>query len=193
MRVLRGVKQQKRLKGIKLELLQWLVALLKPFRDETTELKANHYPTLPLVLPTSVALQEHCQPQLLDNVAQEAMRKRALKILCDTLKPTLKQKVATFLVPVYRHLVMIEDEDERKKIFDNVRTKINGQEATAAAEDEPDHQQEPEPDPQPPRKRLRRIGANFQKWKVSGTATKPDEVSAYLQDAPDVDIEDVFP
>ncbi|KAK3933117.1 Zinc finger protein 618 [Frankliniella fusca] len=191
MRVLRGVQQQKRLKGIKLELLQWLVAFLKPFRDETTELEANHYPTLPLVLPTSVALQEHCQPQLLDNVAQEAMRKRALKILGDTLKPTLKQKVATFLVPVYRHLVMIEDEDERKKVFDYVRTKINGQES--AAEDEPDQQQqEPEPE-EPPRKRPRRIGANFQKWKASGTAPKPDEVSAYLQDAPDVDIEDVFP
>jgi hypothetical protein len=114
--VLTEVKQADRMKHMELEKLQWLESFLKPFRDVTNDLEGQLYPTLPLVLPASCNLREHCLPQLEDTAAEEAMRTRAYNLLLKKFNPTMKQKVATFLVPAYRQLLML-DEPERNEVL----------------------------------------------------------------------------
>ncbi|KAK3920784.1 Transposable element Hobo transposase [Frankliniella fusca] len=112
--VLVAAKQKKILNGIDLPSLEWMTAFLKQFRDATTALEGQLYPSLPLVVPYSVQLREHCEADLLDIPGVEAVKQRALGLLQAKFNPTMLHKMATFLVPEWRHLPMLE-EDERKE------------------------------------------------------------------------------
>ncbi|KAK3929811.1 Transposable element Hobo transposase [Frankliniella fusca] len=184
--VLTAKKEKKRLKGLDLEVLKWMVDLLDPFRELTLELEGQLYPTMPLVLPTSVELFNHCSPQLLDNPTDEAMRQRALEKLTDKLKPTMKEKVATFLVPAYRNLEMLS-EDERTEVHNHVRSLIRRPDPSPTADlDDPETETPDEPLAKKPR-----FGSRFQKWKAPAVCQR-DEVADYIEKAPCVDLEDVY-
>lgn len=110
------MKQTKRMKGIDRATLEWLVEFLRPFRDMTTRLEGNNYPTLPLVVLASQELREHCLPQAKDTPAQISLRFRASALLVLKLRPTMKQKLTTFLCPGYRTLAMLSDDAERNQV-----------------------------------------------------------------------------
>ena len=95
--------------------MQWLVEFLLPFKKHTETLEGEKYPTMPQVLPLFKKLHKRCAPQLLDTPAQAALRERAGELVAAKLQPSLKQKVATFLWPKYRHLPMLE-EAERQEV-----------------------------------------------------------------------------
>ncbi|KAK3908788.1 E3 SUMO-protein ligase ZBED1 [Frankliniella fusca] len=95
----------------------------------------------------------------------------------------MQQKIATFLLPAYRHLQML-DEDEKKEVYDHVRSLLP--EKAGAGQDNPDNPT----DELPPAKRGR-VRSKFSKWKPS-PSSKTDEVTAYLANAPSIDLEDLF-
>ncbi|KAK3929785.1 Transposable element Hobo transposase [Frankliniella fusca] len=153
--------EQSRLDGIVLQDLQWLHNFLRVFREETDKLQGQKYPTLPFALLATCELRDHCDPVLEDTPAQTILRARVSAGVARKLKPTMQQKIATFLWPQYRHLLMLPD-DERDEVYSTVRRLI-------AAETEGDaHLNAP---PSPPK--VPRLEGSYNKWCRTGTQQGP--------------------
>lgn len=106
-----SAKQRAKLDGMAKETIVWLVGFLEPFKTETTMLEGDSYPTLPMVAPASYNLRKHCGENVADTPTQACVRARALRILKEKFKPTMQHTVATFLVPLFRQLPKLEDEE----------------------------------------------------------------------------------
>ncbi|KAE8739424.1 hypothetical protein FOCC_FOCC015076 [Frankliniella occidentalis] len=169
--VLKAAKQKKRLKGLDFASLKWLAEFLAPFRTATTALGGQLYPSLPLVVPFTCQLLEHCEAQLVDQPGEEAIRKRALQKVEAKLQPSMKHKMATFLV------------------YDHVRSLLGGERGKVDSPDVP--AADPVLAATPPPQKRARVSATLAKWKAPSAAQK-DEVTTYLEQAPSVDVEDMY-
>ena len=99
-------------------MLRWLVPFLVESKNETTKLEGSNqkYPTLPLDLPSSAFLCDHCEPLRKDPELLVLLKARALAFLKAKFQPSMKHKVATFLWPDYKDFEMLSD-PERKGVW----------------------------------------------------------------------------
>ena len=110
MEVLAAEDQSARMQGVSKEALEWLEKFLEPFHLEKTDLEGSgkSYPILPLALPANANLREQLEVTPNDNYHCILLKQRGLSFMEAKYKPSMKQKVATFLWPNDRHLAMLE-------------------------------------------------------------------------------------
>ncbi|KAK3907821.1 Transposable element Hobo transposase, partial [Frankliniella fusca] len=160
-----------RLDGIVLADMEWLVKFLVVFREETDKLQGQNYPTLPYALLVTCGLRDHCDPVFEDTPAQTILRARVSASVARKLEPTMDQKIATFLWPQYRHLLMLREEERAEVVYSTVRAMI------AAPSDE-------EAVDAPPSPKVPRLDDRYNKWCTAGNEPglgHLDEVDRYLQ------------
>lgn len=97
-------------------LLDALVNLLKPFRDESEDVQANKGPTIQLCVSSLHVLIDHCQPDFTDEPEMAALRSRLLCNLEQKAQITLLHKIATFLWPSFRTLLMLSPQERTEVI-----------------------------------------------------------------------------
>ena len=112
-------KESGRIADVTRDTINWLVEFLQPYRKETDKLQGEKYPTLPLALPAICILKKHLEPNVLDTFPQACLRRRAATFCEAKIKPTMRQKVATFLCPAYRQLLMLGDQAEQDEVCNN--------------------------------------------------------------------------
>ncbi|KAK3929754.1 E3 SUMO-protein ligase ZBED1 [Frankliniella fusca] len=190
-------KQQKRLKDLDLATLVWLEKFLRVFREQTTGLEGQEYPTLPLVAPAARILRDHCLADLLDTVVdQVAMRNRAYNLLNTKFIPTMKQMMATFLTPCFRTLDVLNEAD-RQKVTDHVRALLKGErdvegDGGAGNPSTPEPVAEPQAASAPPTAKHRRVADLYKTFKAP-IITKDDEIDQYIKFAnSEIDVEDMY-
>lgn len=194
-----------------------MVEFLKPFREETVKLQAEDYPTLPLVVPCKSKLQRHCLPKVFETAAQEALRERAGGLIETKLRTTMQQKIATFLWPKYRQLLMLPVNEREEvwvcyfgeryalcihctvykdltrryfQVFQEVRRTLDrdrGSDDPTSTPPSPDH------DVPPPSAKRRKVDVDdgYDEWECA-EPEQVDEVASYLKSAPKVDIADLY-
>jgi hypothetical protein len=108
-------KEESRLTGIVVSDMQWLVQFLSTFKIQTDRVQGENYPTLPFALLATRKLKDHCQPVPTDTPLQAIFRARVSRAVARKLSPSITQKMATFLWPQYRHLLMLS-ESERDEV-----------------------------------------------------------------------------
>ncbi|KAE8747952.1 hypothetical protein FOCC_FOCC005342, partial [Frankliniella occidentalis] len=175
-----GQATANRMRKVDRALLQHLTCFLQDFKSETKILEGNSLtqPTMPYVLLAATSLRDHCEPADGDCRQIEVARGRCLGFLNDKFKPSMKAKVATFLWPDFKELVMLPQE-ERDEVQARVRALIAepDEAAAAAAEDAPDA--DGPPSPKAPRLDL---ASRYNKYRVQAPpAAAQDEVEKYLR------------
>ena len=90
---------------------QWL-----EFKVETKTLAGNYkqHPTLPYVLLVSTGLRDHCLPKPVDGPHLTATKERCLHFLGCKFLPSMKAKVATFLRPDFKEMMMLPEEEREE-------------------------------------------------------------------------------
>ncbi|KAK3931916.1 Transposable element Hobo transposase, partial [Frankliniella fusca] len=168
----------RRMDGVDRQVQEWLVPFLKEFKMETKTLEGNNstHPTLPFLVLVSAALEDHCQPSLDDGMHLTLVKARSLCFLNEKFKPSMKAKVALFLWPDYKELLLLS-EDERNEVNAKVRALIaeNGSETDGGGPNRREVDDPDVPDGPPPPKTAR--------------AESQDEVARYLSMATSVPAE----
>ncbi|XP_052123535.1 uncharacterized protein LOC127749443 [Frankliniella occidentalis] len=157
---------------------QWdikaLIKFLKPWKTESERVQGDKYPTLQYVLVAAARLAELSEPRDGEGFKMRHLRARAAQLLEKKFIPDDLHKVAAFLWPDFRRLLMLKTHPERKKVFDLVMKMI---EKFNPGDDDVQEQA---------RKRIR-LGDGYDRWRAGGMAgprddeEHPDEVEAYLE------------
>ncbi|KAK3924635.1 Transposable element Hobo transposase [Frankliniella fusca] len=164
--------EESRLSGIVVSDMEWLVQFLSTFKVQTDKLQGENYPTLPFAVLATRKLQDHCLPVLTDTPLQAILRARVGRAVTRKLKPSMTQKIATFLWPQYRHLLMLSDA-ERDEVYATVRQLL----AAEAEEQNVDGDLSPEGSP-----KRACIDAGYEEWTAppDSLTLRMDEVDQYL-------------
>lgn len=98
-----------------------LIAFLEPFDSHTDKLQGQKYPTMQYVTMAFDVLLDHCQPLPTDSQVMRCLREKAYRLLCEKVVITMDHKIATFLWPPSRDLLMYpKQEDKDEVIFKSI-------------------------------------------------------------------------
>ena len=101
-----------RVLNINYNLLKQLTDFLKPFFMATKVFEEEKKPTLHLVIPRMISLQNHCEITKLDPPALKELKKKASAFIKEKFNPHILHKVAVFLNPWQKSMRALSSEDQ---------------------------------------------------------------------------------
>lgn len=157
--------------------VQTIIDFLQPFKEATDSLERDKCPTLPLVLLHLARLRKHLCEDSSVEPALANIKVRAESFLERKLKLGMAHKVATFLLPQFRQLRMIPEE-EREEVYAHVRDTL----AVITVTSSNSHVAGSELVTTAPCAK-RRCAEEFQEWcdRDDGVSATYDEVDEYLR------------
>ncbi|KAK3920431.1 E3 SUMO-protein ligase ZBED1 [Frankliniella fusca] len=148
---LSGSENASKIEGIDRHQVQLLIKFLGVFKESSSLLEGENYPTLPLVLLSKIRFLDHCKQEValdIQNAADEediarflepepeafaVLRRNVSNQLQTTLQVSMQHKMATVLHPRYRKLAFLSQED-RDMIFGKIREEIAAMETSSFVE-----------------------------------------------------------
>ncbi|KAE8742247.1 hypothetical protein FOCC_FOCC012218 [Frankliniella occidentalis] len=181
-----------KMEGIDRDRVQLLIKFWQPFKAESLKLEGEDYPTLPLACLAIGKLKKHCEKQLqiprFDDAYEEELfddeeddfrrlRLKTARLLNKVAVLDVSHKIAHFLHPKYRELLLL-DPGDRREVLNAVRDLVAVQETSAPVNDH----DSPSP---PKRSRLEEGYEEFDDEWTSGSrvSEEDNEVQRYLDAA----------
>ena len=110
--------------AINFELLKSLTEFLSPFADATKLFESENKPTLHMVIPKMNKLKQICEASNQDSFTMKAVKKKALEFINSKFKPHVLHKVAVFLNPRQKSMLVLCEEDQTI-VLDYVKAKMD--------------------------------------------------------------------
>jgi len=138
-----------RLQNIDIELLKQITEFLKPFKTASDELEGDIYPTIHKVLLYKVVLEKHInkycnlEEDIYDSSVElnstsivKKLGIRAREIFNKKFIINRTHEMACFLWPNFKKLKMVSDENEKKRILNNIKLELLKMEIAQAQNDQ---------------------------------------------------------
>lgn len=172
------------LQQVSKRILKVLVDFLQPFKDATDSLERDKSPSLLLVVLHVAKLRKHLREDAWTEAQLSKIRKCAESFLESKMKVGMLHKVATFLLPQFRQLRMIPEE-EHEEVYEHVRDALTDMQATPFEKDTAGI----EPTAAEPGSSAKRghVDVEFEEWRDTDDGPSTTyEVDEYLRCGPSV-------